>query len=391
MAANSPTDKHKTTHHKKPRPPKEIKSSRFSKSQLIIFGLIFAAIGGFAIWRALAAPAPTVSISVSPADITQGQTTTIYWTPTTVESCTASTTSDNPAGNGIWSGSRDHSNGTHFEAHNNYPAGTYNLTITCSTGTFGEDVSDTAVLRVVTPPPPPRPTVNLTANPASIPYNGQSTLSWTSTNATSCTASGAWSGSKPVSGSQSTGHLISSKIYSLSCSGAGGQQSDGAAVNVGPRAHPTVTLIANPPSIAYNGYSYLQWNSTNADSCSASWTASHATSGSQRVGRLTHTTSYTITCSGNGSATDPATVTVGAPPINCPPHCPTPPPPAPPRSLPPPPAAATEEPAAPAPEPVIDEEPAATEQTCHKPSPWLRIILGGLTGELINLIKHTCK
>lgn len=57
-------------------------------------------------------------------------------------------------------------------------------------------------------------------------------LTWSSTNATSCTASGAWSGTKATSGSQSTGTLTTSSTYNLSCSGSGGSASQSATVTV---------------------------------------------------------------------------------------------------------------------------------------------------------------
>jgi hypothetical protein len=80
----------------------------------------------------------------------------------------------------------------------------------------------------------PLPTVTLTANPTTIPEerNNGSTLTWSSTNATSCTASGAWSGSKPLSGTASTGRILSTKTYILTCAGPGGSAS----------AHATVTF-----------------------------------------------------------------------------------------------------------------------------------------------------
>ena len=42
------------------------------------------------------------------------------------------------------------------------------------------------------PPPPPvqLPTVNISANPTLVNYNGASTISWNSNNATSCNATG---------------------------------------------------------------------------------------------------------------------------------------------------------------------------------------------------------
>jgi len=82
------------------------------------------------------------------------------------------------------------------------------------------------------PPPPPVPTVSLSANPTSVAAGGSSTLSWSSTNATSCTASGAWSGAKTTSGSQSTGALNATSTYNLSCSGSGGSGNASTTVTV---------------------------------------------------------------------------------------------------------------------------------------------------------------
>ncbi len=70
------------------------------------------------------------------------------------------------------------------------------------------------------------PTVSLTVSPTNVAAGSAATLTWSSTNATACTASGAWSGSEPVSGSQSVTPAINgSYTYTLSCSGAGGSAS----------------------------------------------------------------------------------------------------------------------------------------------------------------------
>lgn len=88
------------------------------------------------------------------------------------------------------------------------------------------------------------PSIDLKANNSggtiTIPYNSSATLSWTSTNSNSCTASGDWSGSKSTYGSESTGNLISSKSYTLTCSGSGGSASDSVFINV--TATPTLTV-----------------------------------------------------------------------------------------------------------------------------------------------------
>ena len=76
------------------------------------------------------------------------------------------------------------------------------------------------------------PSVAISANPASISSGGASTLTWSSSNASSCSASGAWSGTKSTSGTQSTGVLSATSTYSLSCTGTGGSASQSTTVTV---------------------------------------------------------------------------------------------------------------------------------------------------------------
>lgn len=68
---------------------------------------------------------------------------------------------------------------------------------------------------------PPVPTVNLSAAPKLLTPGNPSTLTWSTANATSCTASGAWSGAKATSGSESV-TVNATSNYSLSCTGPGG-------------------------------------------------------------------------------------------------------------------------------------------------------------------------
>src|SRR5712671_1404875 len=165
--------------------------------------------------------------------------------------------------------------------------------------------------------PPAVPTVSLVANPASVASNASSMLTWSSTNATSCSAAGAWSGAKAISGNQSTGTLTTSSSYSLTCTGSGGSASASATVTVSgtppPPPVPTVSLAANPTSVVSGGSSTLTWSSTNAVSCLASgaWSGSQATSGSQSTGALTSTSTFSLACTGpGGTASASATVMV---------------------------------------------------------------------------------
>jgi hypothetical protein len=66
------------------------------------------------------------------------------------------------------------------------------------------------------------PTVSLNGSPGTVSNGSASMLSWSSTNASSCTASGGWSGSKGTSGSWSTGALSATTSYALTCNGSSG-------------------------------------------------------------------------------------------------------------------------------------------------------------------------
>ncbi|MFA6257182.1 MAG: hypothetical protein WCT29_02615 [Candidatus Paceibacterota bacterium] len=165
------------------------------------------------------------------------------------------------------------------------------------------------------------PTVNLTADDTSLDYGQSTTLRWTSTNATSCTASGAWSGSKATGSnrSESTGSLTSTKSYTITCTGSGGSASDSVTVNVTGQPQddaPTVDLRASDASIDYGDVTTLIWTVAHATSCTASgdWSGSvSASGGSQVVGPLYVNKYYTIRCYNNSgqSATDSVAVTVG--------------------------------------------------------------------------------
>jgi hypothetical protein len=91
------------------------------------------------------------------------------------------------------------------------------------------------------PTPSPLPTVSLSASPASITSGGSSTLSWSTTNATSCTASGGtFTGSKATSGTQVVTPTTST-TYSLNCVGTGGSANANTSVTVGTTPPPPPT------------------------------------------------------------------------------------------------------------------------------------------------------
>jgi hypothetical protein len=69
---------------------------------------------------------------------------------------------------------------------------------------------------------PPAPAVRLTAEPSDVVAGQSTTLSWTSDFAGSCTASGAWTGSRNTSGSEAVGPLQSNSLFILICNGPSG-------------------------------------------------------------------------------------------------------------------------------------------------------------------------
>lgn len=134
----------------------------------------------------------------------------------------------------------------------------YSATVSLAAGTHTLSISDSATNSCRTlyvdevtfsgpaAPATPAPTVSLTASPLSITSGSASTLTWSATNATSCAASGGWSGTKSTAGSASTGALAASTQYSLSCTGPGGSSSASTTVTVTPAAAKVCQSVAVP-------------------------------------------------------------------------------------------------------------------------------------------------
>ena len=161
------------------------------------------------------AAAPVVSISATPTATTVGQVVTLTWSVSnaTAASCTAS---DAWSGTVATSGSQTVTAGA---------AGTARYALTCG------DVTNSTSVTISSPPP--APTVSLTLAPAAINTTQTSVLSWSSANASSCTASGAWIGNRATSGSVTVSSATAGNItYSLTCTGSGGEASASAQLGV---------------------------------------------------------------------------------------------------------------------------------------------------------------
>lgn len=109
-----------------------------------------------------------------------------------------------------------------------FPSAKGNVTWNCL-GKYG-GVNRSCTANVLPPPP----VITFTASPSSVVLGGSSTLSWSATDATECTATGDWSGPKAVSGTQS--NLINLlQNYTISCTGPGGTQSKAVSVSLSPQ------------------------------------------------------------------------------------------------------------------------------------------------------------
>ena len=84
------------------------------------------------------------------------------------------------------------------------------------------------------------PTVTISVSPGSVKVGQNATLTWSATNAATCTASGSWNGTQPAAGSQSLAPTApGANAYVLLCTGPGGSAANTATldVNAAPVAH----------------------------------------------------------------------------------------------------------------------------------------------------------
>jgi hypothetical protein len=188
----------------------------------------------------------------------------------------------------------------------------------------GNNCGNWVPVTVTAPPAQPVPTASLT--PASSTINpGQSqTLTWSSTNSTSCTF--ADTGVVGTSGSRSVSPAVTS-TYDIYCSGAGGDSSHQQAVVT--VITPILSITANPTRVSTGGTTSITANATNVRSCTVTrsptavgWPKS-GNSNPQRVyapaawpDTITSQTTYVLSCRdvNNNPYATTATVTVNISP-----------------------------------------------------------------------------
>jgi len=157
-------------------------------------------------------------------------------------------------------------------------------TLKC-TGTGGTSTAATATVTIV-----PKPTATLTANPTAVVSGAASMLTWSSTNATSCAATGGtFAGAKATSGSQSTGALTTGTTYSLTCTGTGGNSAPAtAAVTIS-----TATVTVSPKAAGITVWQTQKFTATVPGGGTLTWSVDGVAGGSATVGTISTTGLYT--------------------------------------------------------------------------------------------------
>jgi len=266
---------------------------------------------------------PIVALSADPASVSEGETSRLSWAASDADLCIAS---------GAWSGNRAVQGAATTSPLNT--SAEFRLACIGLAG-LAEAVAQVAVVDAAE-----RPLISLSADSPGVVEGNATILRWTSSNATACRASGAWSGSVPVVGARTTGTLSDTSDFSLTCTGPGGSDAATLRITVTPAPEPdpgpdpdpdpdpgpdpgpdpdpdpgpepgpdpepepapTVQLAANSTLIDAGGTATLSWTSSNATQCTASggWSGNRSTGGSAQVGPISAQTTYSLSCSGAG-------------------------------------------------------------------------------------------
>ncbi len=246
-----------------------------------------------------------ISFSVNPQSVRAGERATLTWTSEGATGCVIDGLLAKPVRPTSGSVTTDPVN-----SHTTY-------TLTCSNDS-GAEARATAVVRLQADPivTPTVAILQFQASPATVFSGGQVTLSWGTSNASSCRLNGEMvnvNDSRVVT-------LFNSQQYTLVCTGVDGQtvgQSRFITVDTtntgggGSTQNPIIGgFSSNPLSVPQGEFVTLFWNS-DAEYCVAQggWSGQKPASGSERVGPVQANQTYTLVCYKNGRTTT-QTITV---------------------------------------------------------------------------------
>lgn len=237
-----------------------------------------------------APPVPTATLTATPTQILIGAPCALQWTTTGATAISVS------QGIGVVAAS-----GT--QAISPTETTTYTLT---AAGPGGAVTAETTVTVTY-----PSPTVTFTVAPTEIMLGLFGTLSWSSTNATSCSIDQGI-GVVPLSGAMTLSPSATT-LYTITANGPGGATT--AQVQLGiVIPPPTVTLAITPANVLLGAPATLSWTSTNATSCSINQGIGVVSVNGSLDVTPDATMTYTITAVGpGGNVTTSATATVTYP------------------------------------------------------------------------------
>jgi hypothetical protein len=236
--------------------------------------------------------APVVRLSATPSVVASGQAATLSWSATAATGCTAA---------GAWYGPKATSGSEATAALRS--ASTFELTCL---GPGGSTSASTTVSLGA------QPSLTFAATPVAVQPGETATLTWSAQDATACEASGGWTGSRAVSGSQAVGPLSSDTSFGLTCSGPGGSISRSLQVAMAQSASLSLSLKVNPSQVVYGESTMLTWSSSGASSCAASgaWSGSRPLSGLAISSSLISTSTFSIECRNGLGQVQAASATV---------------------------------------------------------------------------------
>jgi hypothetical protein len=235
-----------------------------------------------------ALPKPEVTLRAEPDRALPGGSVVLSWQSTDAMSCSAS--------GAPFTGTKTTSGS---EALSALTKGTKKFSLSCKgVGGTTKVTSEVAVV--------PAPTLTFSARSNQVPENGAAQLKWKATDATSCIASGNWSGEQKLSGSLTTSALTSDQTYTLTCTGPNGEAEETVTVEV--VAAPIVTLELDQEVIAPGESVGISWDVSDAQSCKASGSPftgdKDINGGAESLENLTKGNKiFKLTCKGGGGTT----------------------------------------------------------------------------------------
>lgn len=284
-----------------------------------------------------ASATPLLQIAANPSSVAQGNSSTISWTTANATSCAATSNETADGWNGSNQPVNDFNSGATpatFATSSALSAGSYSYSLACAGP--GGNVSQAAQLMVTNGNANNSPVPSLTFsvsnstattgnNSTSVKVGDVAYLSWVSSNATSCAATGGtWA---PSSQPTSMNNLVQGPFndpgnysFALSCTNPSGNSVAQVVQVIVTSKGPTVAFSAQPNPATQGTPANLVWtSSSDATSCQAAsgpvgdtgWTGTQPTSGSYAIPASIYnapgTYPYVLSCTGPSGTTTTST------------------------------------------------------------------------------------